>query len=113
MVTMVTLELLLIVALIVAGVASVATVALVLLIGMFLGMKDIHTSQVEAKAKKEEDDNGVFTVPISALGGGVPRTITQADVDQVRAQMAAHRAAVEGAGEEKKPEYEPGKGASL
>ena len=113
---MVTLNTMLLVGLIVAVLTSVVTVALFMLLGVYLGIKEIRA----AKAKEnEEDDNGVFTIPMSALSGGMPRNITQADINEARAKWAAHQQAggapgAPGAPDEgKKAEYEPGEGAYL
>ena len=90
---MVTLNTLLLVGMIAAGVAIVATVAFLLLLGSYLGVKEIK--------KGKEEDEGVFTIPMSSLssmaGGGAPRTITQADIDRARAAMSQMNAA-QGAG---------------
>ena len=107
---MVTLNTLLLVGMIIAVVASVSTIALSLLLGTYMSVKEVKTARAEAK---EDDDSGVFTIPMGALG--VPRGITQADINEARAKMVAHQEAAQGGvgGEEKKPEYVPGKGAYL
>ncbi len=114
---MVALNMLLLVGLIAAVLASVATVGFFLLIGVYLNGKEVRA--LVAKAKEEEDEGGVVSIPMSMLAGA-GRGITQADINEARARWAAQAqaAGVPGAppgapeGGEKK-EYEPGKGAYL
>jgi hypothetical protein len=93
---MVTFNTLLLIGMIAAGVASVATVAFFMLLGCYLGIKEMKKRVKEAE---DEDESGVFTIPMSALGnmGGGGRPVTQADVDRARAQMAQMSAAQGGA----------------
>ena len=107
---MVTLNTLLLACLIVALVASVATVAFFLLLGSYLGVKEIK----QVTKNEDENEGGVFTIPMSALGGMGGRPVTQADIDQARAAITQHRAGPGGAcGDEKKAEYVPNEGTYL
>ncbi len=104
---MVTLNTLLLIVLGVVPATVALTVAFLLLLGVYMGVKDVR------KMKEEAEDNGggVFTIPLSNLGG-MGRGISQADIDQARHAIAQQRAA-QGDGGEKKEAYVPNEGTYL
>lgn len=79
---MVTLITMLLVALIVGIVSSIGTLALVVL-------SRVH---VNTQPKKDEEEPGMYTIPLSHLGGlGGARPITQAEIDQAREAIMKSR----------------------
>jgi hypothetical protein len=100
----------LLIGLIVALVTVVATMAFFLLVGVYLGIKGMRK---DAKKKEDDDEGGIYTLPLSSLsglgGGGGGRMPTQAEMDQVRAAIAQSRGgAAPAAPEDKKEAYMPG-----
>ena len=75
---MVTLNTLLLIVLGVVPATVALTVAFLLLLGVYMGIRDIRKIKEEAN-----DEGGVFTIPLNALGG-MGRSISQADIDQAR-----------------------------
>jgi hypothetical protein len=100
---MVTLNTVLIVGGLAAAGGAVVTVGLALLVGVYLTVRSIK------KGVKDDEDDGVYTLPLSALQGmGGGRMPTQAEVDQVKAAIAQARGGASGAPDEKKEAYVPG-----
>jgi hypothetical protein len=107
---MVTLNTLLLIVLGVVPATVALTVAFLLLIGVYMGVKDIRKIREEA----EDNDSGVFTIPLNALGG-MGRGISQADVDQARQAIAQQQRerATQGSPEDKKDAADPNTGTYL
>jgi hypothetical protein len=97
---MVALNTLLLVGGIAAAAGGVVVIALLLLFGIYLNVKEIK----KKTSTCDDDEGGIYTIPLGGMGGGRP--ITQADVDQARAAIMHHRGQGPGApgGEEKKEE---------